>query len=626
MKKRDLEKRIAAKQSESPAHLGLKAGLEIHQRLDTKKLFCSCDSHQKIDPFIDVERRLRAVPGELGEVDPAALYEYMKDKRFVYRASPAESCLVELDEEPPHGLRKESLAIALQIAKMLNCNIPEEIHVMRKTVIDGSNTGGFQRTAIIGLDGELKMPWGPVPINSVAIEEESARIETRSEGKAVYWLSGLGIPLVEITTGIIEDSDRVREVAEKIGLLLRSTKVQRGIGSIRQDINVSIPGGTRIEIKGFQELAKVDNAVRNEAKRQADLLKLRDELIKRKSHRAFSSQDVTEIFKATKNNLLRKIVAEGGRIIAVLLPEFGGLLKWECGDRTLGKELAGYAMAYGMGGMIHTDEDMPKYGIMEEMEKVKQLFAIHEKQAARKSHAETQDAISLLAWKAPAVNQAAQAIIERAKQCEHVIPEETRIADGTGTKHARPLPGKARMYPETDIPPIPISDEFLDSIELPKTLEERGKAIEKLLPKQMAEQLIHSPYLSLFETLSKEHDPMLVGSTLLYTLIEIRRKGFDIDKLHEEDFRALFDLVKRSKIPKDVLADAIILRLQGKSISEIDSAFSEMPEPELRSIVKAIIKKAPGQNEGALMGLIMKEVRGRASGSRVARILREEKK
>jgi glutamyl-tRNA(Gln) amidotransferase subunit E len=366
--------------------------------------------------------------------------------------------------------------------------------------------------------------------------------------------------------------------------------------------------------------------VRNEAKRQSDLLKLRDELIRRKSHRAFSSQDVTDVFKATKNNLLRKIVLEGGRIIAILLPEFGGLLKWECGDRTLGKELAGYAAAYGLGGMIHTDEDIPKYDIVDEMELVKKRFADHENQPVRKSHSETQDAIALVAWKAPAVSQAAEAIMERAKQCSLGVPEETRVADGLGTKHARPLPGKARMYPETDIPPIPITQEFLDSIELPMTLEEKGKAIEKMLPKQMAEQLIHSPYLSLFETLSKEHDPMLVASTLLYALIDIRRRGFGVDKLEEADFRALFDLVKRGKIPKDVLADALIMRIGGKGISEIDSAFSEMPEPELRAVVKGVVKRNPGQAEGALMGMIMKEARGRASGARAARILREEMK
>lgn len=626
MKKRMLLERIEKQKSTAPARLGLKVGLEIHQRLGTEsKLFCKCKA---FDPAPvetgEITRMLRAVPGEMGEVDPAALHEYLKNKRFVYRLSRDSACLIDTDDEPPVGPNPEALVIALQIAKMFNCRVPDEIHFMRKTVIDGSNTGGFQRTAIVGLDGYLEMPWGRVPISSVALEEESARIETRSEGKAVYWLSGLGIPLVEITTGTIDDADRVRETAEKIGLLLRSTKVQRGIGSIRQDINVSIPGGARIEIKGFQELAKIDDVVRSEAKRQADLLKIRDELIRRRSHRAFSMQDVTDIFKDTKNNLLRRIVAEGGRVIAILLPEFGGLLKWECGDRTLGKELAGYAAAYGPAGIIHTDEDLSRYGIAGEMEKVWKRFADHERQASRKARAETQDAIALVAWKAPAAEQAAAAIIERAKHCEHGVPEETRVADGIGTRHARPLPGKARMYPETDIPPIPISAGFLDSIKLPETLEEKAAKLRKMLPEEMVPQLIRSPYLHVFESLSKEFDPVLVASILLYTLVDIRRRGFDIERLEEADFRALFDLVRRGKIPKDVLPDAMIMRIEGKSISEIDASFSEMPEQDLRQVVKGVVKRNPGKSEGALMGMIMKEVRGRASGARVARLLREE--
>jgi glutamyl-tRNA(Gln) amidotransferase subunit E len=334
MKQREILKRTAKSNELDYAALGLKCGIEIHQRLDTAKLFCNCSCGQKNEPTDSVLRRLRAVEGEVGGVDRAALYEHMKSKSFIYKVSPGESCLVELDCEPPHNLNREALTIGLQLCKLLDCDVPEELHVMRKTVIDGSNTGGFQRTTILGMNGSLKMPFGRVPITQVCLEEEAARIEQKSEGEVTYRLSGLGIPLVEITTGIIDDPQRTYETARALGLLLRSLRVQRGIGTIRQDINISIAGGARVEVKGFQELEDIPKLIENEVKRQADLLEIRKELIKRKSHSKPLILDVTELFKSTKNDLIRRFVMDGAHVFALLLPEFGGLLKRECGDRT----------------------------------------------------------------------------------------------------------------------------------------------------------------------------------------------------------------------------------------------------------------------------------------------------
>ncbi|MFH1445532.1 MAG: Glu-tRNA(Gln) amidotransferase GatDE subunit E, partial [Nanoarchaeota archaeon] len=133
--------------------LGLKCGLEIHQQLSSHKLFCNCDSQMLQQPKDEIFRKQRAVAGELGDVDAAALHEVLKNKEFHYKIYPEESCLVEADEEPIHDMNRDALEIGLKIALMLNCEIPEEIHVMRKQVIDGSNTSGFQRTAIIGLNG-----------------------------------------------------------------------------------------------------------------------------------------------------------------------------------------------------------------------------------------------------------------------------------------------------------------------------------------------------------------------------------------------------------------------------------------------------------------------------------------
>jgi Glu-tRNA(Gln) amidotransferase subunit E-like FAD-binding protein len=254
----------------------MKAGLEFHQRLATEhKLFCNCSAELSDErPIASYIRKLRPVVGELGMVDPAALEEFLKKKSFVYQAFAGHSCLVELDEAPPGPVNSQALDIALEIALLLNCNIVDEIHVMRKTVIDGSNTSGFQRTILIGRDGYVDTKHGRVDITGVYLEEEAAGIVSDKPEEKVYRLDRLSIPLVEISTGILTlEPQQVKEVALEIGRLLRITgKVQRGIGSIRQDINVSVPGGARVEIKGVQEIRLLDKIIEHEVKRQERLI------------------------------------------------------------------------------------------------------------------------------------------------------------------------------------------------------------------------------------------------------------------------------------------------------------------------------------------------------------------
>jgi Glu-tRNA(Gln) amidotransferase subunit E-like FAD-binding protein len=256
--------------------LGLKCGIEIHQQLNTKsKLFCGCSANfSEEKPVKTVARRLRFVAGETGEVDAAAMHEFLKGREFRYRVYENESCLVELDEEPPHPLNRDALETALQIALMLNCDIPDEIEVMRKTVIDGSNTSGFQRTCIVGLNGFLDTSLGRVKISNVCLEEESCQIIEKEGSSAVYGLNRLGIPLVEIGTGIMENPEQAKETAEKLGLILRSTgRVRRGLGTIRQDLNVSVERGARVEIKGVQRLNMIPKLIGVEAARQLDIIK-----------------------------------------------------------------------------------------------------------------------------------------------------------------------------------------------------------------------------------------------------------------------------------------------------------------------------------------------------------------
>src|SRR3989338_7430874 len=224
--------------------LGLKAGLEIHQQLDTGKLFCACPGYLRSEePDYTIMRKLHAVPGEAGEVDIAVEYEAAKEKDFIYQAYNDSTCLVELDEEPPHQINQHALDEAIKISLLLNCEIYPVTQIMRKTVIDGSNTSGFQRTFLMAHDGFIETSFGKVGIESVALEEDAARIVSRENKKVTYRLDRLGIPLVEIgTKPDLKTPEQIKECALKIGEILRACKVKRGIGTIRQDLNISIKG------------------------------------------------------------------------------------------------------------------------------------------------------------------------------------------------------------------------------------------------------------------------------------------------------------------------------------------------------------------------------------------------
>ncbi len=279
--------------------LKFKSGLEIHQQLDTTKLFCDCPSILRSDEAdFEVERKLHAIAGELGDIDLAAQYQANLKKTFVYQGYHDNSCLIELDEEPPHKINEEALKIALQISLLLNCKIQPITQIMRKTVIDGSNTSGFQRTVLIAQDGFVETAYGRVGIDSICIEEDSARKikideapkgvhqggartsarprniseEMSTGGKIYYNLDRLGIPLIEIATAPdIKSPEQAKEVALFMGDVLRSCKVRRGIGTIRQDVNISIRGENRVELKGVQNIKMFLKTVEKEVVRQKNL-------------------------------------------------------------------------------------------------------------------------------------------------------------------------------------------------------------------------------------------------------------------------------------------------------------------------------------------------------------------
>ncbi len=256
--------------------LGFKSGIEIHQQLEGHKLFCDCPTlNSDKEPDIKVVRRLRAVAGETGEIDVAAKHEMKKGKQFIYISNSEDTCMVEYDEEPPHNLNQKALDVALQAALLLKAKVVDEIQVMRKTVVDGSNTSGFQRTALVATNGYIETSLGRVGIPIICLEEEAAQKIKEDDASITYRLDRLGIPLIEIGTAAdIKGPEHAKEVAAYLGMVLRSTGgCKRGIGTIRQDVNISIKGGARTEIKGFQDLRSIAKVIENEVKRQESLIK-----------------------------------------------------------------------------------------------------------------------------------------------------------------------------------------------------------------------------------------------------------------------------------------------------------------------------------------------------------------
>lgn len=461
--------------------LGFKCGLEIHQQLETHKLFCECPSLVHDDnPSIKFKRKLRAVAGETGEVDLAAAFEQNKDKVFTYEACKTSSCLVEMDEEPPHNVNKEALEIALEVALLLNAKIVDQVQFMRKTVVDGSNVSGFQRTALIATDGFIETSKGKVSIPTVCLEEEAAKKVSEKHDNVVYRLDRLGIALVEIATEAdIKSPMHAKEVASILGMILRSTgKVKRGIGSIRQDVNVSIKKGARVEIKGFQELKSIPLIIENEVKRQ---------------------------------------------------------MKWE-----------------------------------------------KPKQEVRKAN-----------------------------------------IDGS-TDFLRPMPGAARMYPETDVKPMAITKEMLASIKLPELLTEKAIKLEKeyMLNPDLAKELLKKEidfkrYVRDFRKLQ----PMLIATVLTSYPKELRRRyDLDPEKLNEADFRKVLSYLNAGKISKEAVIELLADAARGKELDV--NKFKSVSDDSLKTELKKIVTANKGASLNALMGEAMKKFRGKVDGKKIMEILK----
>jgi glutamyl-tRNA(Gln) amidotransferase subunit E len=570
---------------------GLRIGIEVHQRLNTGKLFCQCPhAYAKGTPQRRMSREFHLSLSELGKIDIAASREAEKGKSVGYGYYDGSCCLVDADEEPPHRMNRKALAYALGMAKQLNMKIVDRPIVMRKIVIDGSNTSGFQRTMLLGIGGSIETSRGKVGIETLCLEEESAGIANDTDGKRTYSLDRLGIPLIEITTAPdIKDEGHCAEAAERIGLAMRIAGVaERGIGTIRQDLNVSIEGGSRVEIKGAQELWMLPKWIENEAKRQKTLIEIIKKLKARKAYGQLKGQepvDITETLgKCASEGFVKSALGRGSNAVALVLPHHKGILGTETGpERRYGSELSDYAKQAGVKGIIHSDEDLARYGIN----------ANFISEVSGKLGMKPEDGLAIVIADRETALRALRHVKERA--LADYVPKETRQALPSGaTSYMRPIATSARMYPETDIPTIAFDREMEKEAGLiaSKTYEKTLEWLNGILNPDLSGKMIRSRQLQLFESLVKQGvDAPVAASTLEDTWTRLSREKVEVTEEAAEDALLLF---RDGKLTKKGIYDYIRMVCSGKAKKEA--------------------LDATGRISGKALGMLLKEHGGDAKG------------
>ena len=578
-------------------------------------------------------RRLRASRSELGLYDPAAVFEEGKSSAITYRTSPGTSCLVEEDEEPPHAVDPAAKRAALLVAASLGARTFREIFPMRKMVIDGSNTSGFQRTMLVAQGGTLRAGGLAVGVQSVCLEEDAARLVADSGGRKEYSLDRLGIPLVEIALEPMRcGPGQTKQVALALGRLLRSTGLAaRGIGTIRQDVNVSTRGGPVVEVKGVQQLDQLEKVVRFEVARQEGMRAVAAELGRRgATGEGSAASDVTGEMAGCGSKTVRKALESGSRVMAVLAPGFAGVFGLSPhGGVRLGREIAQLVRFYGVGGVFHSDE-LPAYGITaEDVGRVRRAIG-----------AGDGDGFLLMALPPSKCGTVPGRVAERVRQAAAGVSAETRMATPDGeTAFLRPRPGPARMYPETDVPPVPVSPGEMDEARagVPRPWDEMIADLSARhgLNAQLAEQVLDSGHAGLLERVCGAGiRANFAASAICSTTAGLQRKGLDPDLLGGGMIEEAFGLLARGEIPKESVEMIFESIMAGESHTVADAvkkmSLGTIPEAELGERLDRIVADNAGMVErdgeralGPLMGAAMRELRGRAPGSAVNRMLAE---
>ena len=611
----------------------MKVGLEVHQQLATGKLFCACPTELSEDVTGAFSRRLRASGGENRAVDPAAALQAARALLYSYESTP-NNCLVEMDEEPPRPLNPAALDTALQLALLLESRPVDEVEVMRKMVVDGSNTSGFQRTALIATGGHLDVGGRRHAIETICLEEDAARRISNSKDGVTYRLDRLGIPLIEIATAPdITGGQEAREVAEELGALLRATgRVRRGIGTIREDLNVSIEGGARIEIKGVQDLRKIEEYTDREVGRQETLLSVRDRLIgQHASAPTGPAQDVTESLESVRTGPASGAKRQGNFVWALALPGFANQLRSSPGsEERLGRELADQARSVGLGGLLHSDE-LPGHGLeTEDVARVRAVLGLRDHDAF----------VLVVDGSRDRAEGALRRVAARAGVALEGIPGETRdpLPDGR-TRYSRPLPGRDRMYPETDVPPVPITPEHLAELraDLPeRPAELRARIVRSYqLPEEIVRQLVASGDVETLESLVQRGRGAGLVARLLTQDLPGAGGGLppgSTEILPLETMDALLAAAEGGRFSKEGIPGVVRALFAGAPT--LDAALAEvgLSGPRVDDLdavadrlVRANATLVRERGEAAfspLMGDVMREVRGRRDGQEIADALR----
>lgn len=617
------------------AALGFRCGLEIHQQVAASKLFCRCrtdlDAFEDDRPDFRFLRRLRPTQSELGEVDVAARAEAARARLFEYRGYDHVSCLVEADEEPPHPAAPEALDAALTVALLLDARPVDEIQWMRKTVIDGSNTSGFQRTGLVATGGRVD----GVGLQTLCLEEDSCRRIGDEPDRVVWGLDRLGIPLIEIATEpSLRDGHHAREIAARLGALLRSTgRVKRGLGTIRQDLNVSIREGTRVEVKGVQELNAIPRVIDWEVRRQLRLVEVARSLRARGVGTAafqWSPVDVSDVFRNTAAKFILKTLQAGGIVLGHRLPGLQGLLgAARTQDPRLGRELAAHARRDGgVQGLLHGDE-LPGLGVGEP-----EVRSLRDRLGCR-----AEDSFALVAERPPAAERSLRVVVDRAARAVDGVPPEVRMAEPDDTtSYLRPMPGSARMYPETDIPPNPVPADRLARLRasLPPPPEQQAARLldRHGIAAEEARQIVADGLVTEFESLAAAGNGPLAARTVLAYLPDLERRHPDRKSRLVDWAVQTLAAVRQGRFAKEGIP--IVLEALAEGAATVDEAATRrglagIERSDVQARARALVSERSdfvhargAESIGPLMGVLMKEFRGRVDGRELNDILRRE--
>ena len=636
---------------EDYAAIGLRSGLEIHQQVLTeRKLFCRCPAGRYSDAYdTEILRHMRPTLSELGEYDGTALMEFKTRKEIIYRIHSHTVCTYEMDDTPPFMMDDQALDIAIEVALLLKLNMVGELHIARKQYLDGSIPTGFQRTTILGVDGWIPYKDRKIGIVQLGLEEDACREVSDVGHRRVYLTDRLGMPLIEtVTYPEMRTPQEVAEVAQILRRLVRATgKMRQGYGAGREDVNVSVTGGTRIEIKGVPRIPRIPLLVYNEAMRQCALLRIRDELKARgltPENFETSVHDVTRPLARTRYTPIQRALERGEQIRCVLLKGFGGVLAERTQtDTTFAKEFSDrvrvIACLTRLPNIAHSDTASEA------------LSATDWKLVRQRVKTRPEDALVLVWGDKRDVECACNEIVIRAQEALEGIPEETRQALKDGTNgFERILPGADRMYPDTDLPPIALDRDRIEGIRkrLPVTPWDRETRLSPMgLSPDVLDRLTWSPRADLFERIVGELDlePILVGEVLVRFMKSLAREGFASGSIPDAQLFALFAAFKDGKVAREGLRKVLKRLAAGDPVDE-ESASAPAPETtgdeavtsaldalgliplnddEVDRRIREAVEWAgtrtfpdTERKHRFLMGVLMKDALGRTDGRRLA--------